>query len=108
VTNELCETATSAAFAVTEDDPLATNISGENTVPFGGTTTLTANVEGGSGSVSGYEWRDESSTIVGTGSTLEAGAGTYTVRVNDSTCGSATSAPFPVTSAPAPAVPSAP
>jgi hypothetical protein len=91
ITDSLCETATSAAFTVTAYAPLAVTVSGETNVCFGGTTTLTANATGGSGSITSYTWRDSTSAVVGSGATFVAGAGTYTVTVNDATCGLATS-----------------
>ena len=108
VTNELCETASSESFVVTEDAALAVAITGENTVAAGETTPLNANVSGGSGTINNYVWRDAQSNVVGNSATFQAGPGTYTVTVNDATCGAATSAPFTVTQAAAiPPVPTA-
>lgn len=105
VTDTLCETATSSPFVVTEAPELTVTISGASSVGMGETTTLTANVNGGSGTITSYTWRNALSTIVGTDPTLEAGAGTYTVEVNDATCGAATSSPFTVAQAVTPGVP---
>jgi hypothetical protein len=96
VTDAFCSTATSTPFAVSEFAPLAVSISGNTSVCFGATTTLTANVSGGSGTITGYEWRDASNALVGTGSSVVVGAGTYTVRATDASCGFATSAPVTV------------
>jgi hypothetical protein len=96
ITDAFCATATSAAFDVTAYPVLTAAISGASSVCFGATTTLTANSGGGSGSISGYTWRDASNAVVGTGNTLVAGAGTYTVTVTDATCGAVTSAPVTV------------
>jgi hypothetical protein len=108
VTDALCGTATSSAFAVTQLAQLAVSISGASSVPtFGATTPLTANVTGGSGSIGSYTWRDAANQIVGSGSMFTAGAGTYTVTVTDATCGIATSAPFSITQPPPTPVPTA-
>lgn len=94
-TDTLCVTGTTPV-TVTSEDPLVATIDGASSVCFGGTTTLTANATGGSGTINAYEWRNASNAIVGTASTLNAGAGTYTVTVTDATCGTATSMPFQV------------
>lgn len=99
VTDTLCVSATSAPFIVNESADLTATITGASSVPLGATTTLTANVTGGSGTIDSYTWRNALSNIVGTSATLDAGPGTYTVTVNDATCGTATSAPFTVAAA---------
>jgi hypothetical protein len=99
ITDTLCVSATSTPFVVTESAALSVAISGVSSVQVGETTTLTANVTGGSGTIAGYIWRNALSNIVGTGPTLDTGAGTYTVEVTDATCGTAISAPFTVSSA---------
>lgn len=99
VTDTLCVSATSAPFAVIESAPLAVTITGASTVPPGATSTLTANVTGGSGTIANYVWRNALATVVGSGPTFAAGPGTYTVTVNDATCGTAASAPFAVAAA---------
>ncbi len=76
--------------------PFAVTISGASSVCFGGTTTLTANATG----ATSYAWRNAQNNVVGTSSTFNAGAGTYTVTVTNSLCESATSAPFSVSSGP--------
>ncbi|HEX8169022.1 MAG TPA: MBG domain-containing protein [Thermoanaerobaculia bacterium] len=96
ITDSLCEQATSSSFTVTAYDPLTASIGGTTNVCYGETTTLSASSSGGSGSISGYTWRDGSNAIVGTASTLVAGAGTYTVTVTDASCGDATSQPVTV------------
>jgi hypothetical protein len=103
VTDSLCTIATSAPFAVTQSAALAVSISGANSVCCGQTTPLQANVAGGSGTVSGYAWRNAANEVVGTDATFDAVAGTYTVTVTDASCGNATSAPFTVAQAPSPA-----
>lgn len=103
VTDSLCVTATSAPFQVTQSAALTVSISGEHSVCCGQTTPLQANVSGGSGTVSGYAWRNAANQIVGTNATFDAIAGTYTVTVTDPSCGNATSAPFTVAAAAAPA-----
>jgi hypothetical protein len=95
VTDTLCATATSNPFTVTALTPLTATISGAHEVGFGGTTTLTANATGGSGTIAGYIWRDAANNVVGTGATLAAGAGIYTVTITD-TCGSDASLPHEV------------
>lgn len=107
VTDALCATATSAAFEVTESAALAVTISGASSIPAGSTTTLTANVTGGSGAIAGYTWRDALSNVVGNGATLEAGPGTYTVTVDDASCGTASSDAFVVTAVATAAIPTA-
>jgi hypothetical protein len=98
ITDGSCRNATSAPFTVTARAPLAVSITGTPTICFGGTTTLSASASGGSGTVSGFTWRNAGNEIVGTGATLDAGAGTYTVTVTDALCpGPATSAPIEVT-----------
>jgi hypothetical protein len=77
--------------------PLVATAEGSASVCSGGTTTLTAATAGGSAPVTAYEWRNAANQIVGTASTLTAGAGTYTVTVTDSLCVAATSAPLVVT-----------
>ncbi|HEU4523162.1 MAG TPA: hypothetical protein VFT12_14230, partial [Thermoanaerobaculia bacterium] len=96
ITDSACGTATSPPFTVTEFAPLAATITGNTSVCFGGTTTLSASVSGGSGAVIAYEWRDAANAIAGTSPSLTAGAGTYTVTVTDASCGSVTSAPVTV------------
>lgn len=95
VTDSLCTSATSAPFSVTEAAPLAVSISGGAIEP----ATLTANITGGSGTISSYIWRNSRNAIVGTGPTLNATADTYTVTVVDASCGTVTSAAFAVASA---------
>jgi hypothetical protein len=96
VTDAFCSTTTSSPFIVSEFAPLAVSITGNTSVCFGATTTLAASVTGGSGAISGYEWRDAFNAVVGTGASVVVGAGTYTVRVTDASCGFATSAPVTV------------
>jgi hypothetical protein len=105
VTDALCGSVTSTPFAVTQAAALAVTITGASSVPPGQTTTLTANVTGGSGSITGYVWRDALSNVVGSGPTLDAGPGTYTVMVTDASCGNATSPPFTVALTVIPVVP---
>ena len=108
VTNSLCETATSAPFTVTQSPPLQVSISGRGYVGFAGDLdTLTATATGGSGSYTNFTWRNAQNTVVGTGSTYAAPAGTYTVTVTDATCGTATSAQFAVVQLATPTVPTA-
>jgi hypothetical protein len=96
-------------FTMTTSDaatPFAVSIGGASSVPFGGTTSLTANVTGAIGSITSYTWRDASTgTVVATTPSFTAAVGTYTVTVTDSACGTATSAPFTVTQPPPPPVP---
>lgn len=75
---------------------LAVDILGEQNVGAGETTLLTADGTGGDGGIVAYEWRDANDQLLGTGPTLAAGVGTYTVTVMDAFCGTATSAPFTV------------
>jgi hypothetical protein len=96
ITDSFCATVTSAPFTVGEYPPLAATITGDPNVCFGGTTTLTADAAGGGGTISSYTWRDSTSAIVGSGPTLVAGVGSYTVTIVDATCGPATSAAFTV------------
>jgi hypothetical protein len=103
VTDSLCTTATSSPFVVTESAALAVTITGQGSVCCQQSTPLQANVTGGSGSITSYEWRDAGNAVVGTGSTYDAYPGTYTVRVTDASCGTATSQPFVVAQAAAPA-----
>lgn len=79
----------------TADSPAALQVAigGTTSVCYGGTTTLTANVSGGSGSITSYMWLDANLAVVGTDAALVAPAGTYTVEVRDSECGVVTSAP---------------
>jgi hypothetical protein len=108
VTNSLCETATSAPFTVTQLPPLDVSISGRGYVAFpGDLDNLTATATGGSGSYASFTWRNASNTVVGTGPTYAAAAGTYTVTVTDATCGTATSAAFAVIALATPTVPTA-
>jgi hypothetical protein len=107
ITDTLCETVTSTPFVVTEAPALSVAISGASSVQVGETTTLTANVTGGSGTITSYVWRNALANVVGTGPTLDTGAGTYTVEVTDATCGTATSSPFTVSSATTAEVPTA-
>lgn len=93
VTNALCETATSAPFAVTAAPAIGVTIGGENVVCCGQTSTLTANVT--SGPATSYVWRDANNAVAGNASTFAAPPGTYTVTVTGA-CGSATSPPFTV------------
>jgi len=103
--DSVCPSATSAPFTVTAAAPLGVAVSGAGSAPVGGVVTLTANVTGGSGTISSYEWRDGNSNVVGTGPTLDAGIGTYTVAIVDASCGGATSAPFVVAAADVATVP---
>jgi hypothetical protein len=107
VTDTLCATATSAPFVVTESPQLGVAITGASTVLVGEITPLTANVSGGSGAIASYVWRNALSNVVGSGATLSTGAGTYTVEVTDTSCGTVTSAPFVVAAAAAQDVPTA-
>lgn len=107
VTDALCVTATSAPFEVTGSAALAVTISGASSIPAGTTTTLTANVTGGSGAIAGYTWRDALSNVAGTGATLDAGPGTYTVTVEDASCGTAASDAFVVAAVATAAIPTA-
>jgi hypothetical protein len=77
--DQLSMTTTSAA-------PLNVTVSGSQSVCFGGTTTLTANGSGGTGTITSYVWRDAANNIVGTSPTLVAPAGSYTVTVTDTLC----------------------
>ena len=88
-------------------ETLAVSVAGSPTAPPGGTTTLSADVDGGGGTITAYEWRDADSNVVGTEETFDAPAGTYTVTVTDQLCSSATSAPFAVANAVVPVVPTA-
>jgi uncharacterized repeat protein (TIGR01451 family) len=92
ITDPLCVSATSQPFTVTELPPLVATIAGPNTVCCGGSVILTANASGGSETITGYEWRNAANEVVGTGQTLQTGAGTYTVTVVDATCGPVSSA----------------
>ncbi|HET7433686.1 MAG TPA: MBG domain-containing protein [Thermoanaerobaculia bacterium] len=96
ITDSDCATSSSASFTVTDLPQLAASITGTLSVCYGDTTTLTANASGGSGTISGYTWRDADANIVGTASTLVAGEGTYTVTITDAQCGSVVSAPATV------------
>jgi hypothetical protein len=106
-TDALCVSSTSAPFVVTESAPLAVAIKGTSPIPMGGTSTLTANVTGGSGTIASYAWHDAASNLVGTSATFDAPVGTYTVTVTDASCGTATAAPFTVSAAVVPGVPTA-
>lgn len=106
-TDALCVSTTSAPFAVSESAALAVTINGTSPIPMGGTTTLTANVTGGSGTIASYAWRDAASNVVGTSATFDAPVGTYTVTVADASCGTAASAPFTVSASVVPGVPTA-
>lgn len=99
VTDALCVNATSAPATVTAASALGVSISGQSVVVPGGTSTLTANVTGGSGTINSYAWRNAANTVVGTTSTYDAPAGTYTVTVTDATCGTAVSPAFTVAEA---------
>lgn len=107
VTDTLCVSATSAPFVVVASAELDVAIAGASSVLVGEITTLTANVNGGSGTIGSYVWRNALSNVVGTGPTLDTGAGTYTVEVTDATCGTTVSAPFVVTAAATQDVPAA-
>lgn len=106
-TDALCVSSTSAPFVVSETAALAVSIGGTSPIPMGGTTTLTANVTGGSGTIASYAWRDAAANLVGTSATFDAPVGTYTVTVTDAACGTATSAPFIISAAIVPGVPTA-
>ena len=95
VNDAFCAAASSQPFTVGTFSPAGVSISGNLNVPHGAMTTLTANVTGGSGTITSYDWREASNNIVATSSTLAAGAGTYTVTVTDD-CGPVTSAPATV------------
>jgi hypothetical protein len=88
--DELTMTASSPAAGA-----LAVSIGGNDRVCCGGTSTLTANVSGG-GTITSYTWRNANGDTVGSGPTLDAPAGVYTVTVTDDLCEAATSAPFAV------------
>jgi hypothetical protein len=77
-------------MSVTTPAALAVDATGTTSVCAGGTTTLTAAPSGGSGTYTSYTWFDGANTQVGTGTTLIAGAGTYTVKVTDTNCDLAT------------------
>lgn len=90
--DELSMTASSSGAGV-----FSSSISGSNRVCCGGTTTLTATASGGT--PASYTWRNANGDVVGSGPTLETGAGVYTVTIADDTCAIATSAPFAVADA---------
>lgn len=101
VMDAFCGTATSAPFTISEFPPLSVTVSGSLvTSPPGpgGTTTLTANPSGGTGTIDSYSWTDGNDAVVGTGSSVVVGPGTYRVTVVDD-CGSATSDDVIVTAA---------
>jgi hypothetical protein len=100
VTDDSCATATSAPVTITALAPLGVTISGATTACSGSTTLLTASPTGGSGSIATYTWTEATRGLVGTGATLEAGPGSYTVTVSDASCGTTSSAPFSVTALP--------
>ena len=103
VTNALCEAATSAPFTVSSQPALQATIAGRGyVVDAADRDLLTANFNG---TATSYTWRDAGNNVVGSGSTFNAPAGTYTVTVTDTSCGSATSAPFAVTLLATPTVP---
>lgn len=77
-------------------DPLAVVIDGDAEILMGGAATLSANVSGGSGTITSYVWRDSQSNVVSTNATCDVPVGTYTVTVTDRSCASATSAEFTV------------
>lgn len=93
VTDSLCGSVTSAPVTVTAYAPIGVSINGAAAIPYYQQATLTANVTGGTGTVSSYTWRDGSNNVVGSGATLTTGPGTYTVTVTDG-CGSATAPAF--------------
>jgi uncharacterized repeat protein (TIGR01451 family) len=94
VTDELCVTAISAPVSVFAFLQVA--ISGATSVRWDQTTPLVADVSGGSGSITSYQWRNYYGEIVGTGATLDAEFGIYTVTVVDAACGMSSSASFQV------------
>lgn len=109
VTDAFCGTATSAPFTISEAPPLSVTVSGSLTTSPpgpGGTTTLTANPSGGTGTIDSYSWTDGNGAVVGTGPSVVVGAGTYRVTVADD-CGSATSNDVIVTAAAIQAIPTA-
>lgn len=106
-TDALCVSTTSAPFVVTESAALAVSITGTSPVPMGATSTLTANVTGGSGTIASYAWHDAAANIVATSPTFDAPPGTYSVTVTDATCGTAVALPFTVGAAVVPVVPAA-
>ena len=91
--DQLAMSATAAGGA------LAVSIGGNDRVCCGETSTLTANVTGGSGAVTSYTWRNANGDVIGSGTTVEAPAGIYSVTVTDASCGTATSSPFVVADA---------
>jgi hypothetical protein len=103
VSDSLCSNATSISLTVTELPPVAVSISGPASVCCYQKVPLQANPSGGSGAISAYEWRDAQNGVVGTGPSFDASPGTYTVRVTDSSCGTAISQPFTIAAAAAPA-----
>lgn len=101
VMDAFCGTATSALFTVGESPPLSVTVSGSLTTSPpgpGGTTTLTANPSGGTGTIDSFSWTDGNDAVVGTGPSVVVGPGTYRVTVVDG-CGSATSDDVIVTAA---------
>ncbi|HUR83015.1 MAG TPA: IPTL-CTERM sorting domain-containing protein [Thermoanaerobaculia bacterium] len=103
VTNSLCETATSSPFSVSSGPQLQASITGRGYVTYyADHDLLTAHFNG---TPTGYVWRDAQNNIVGTGSTYNATAGTYTVTITDANCGNVTSPAFLVAAVATPTVP---
>jgi streptogramin lyase len=93
-----CMSVESPATVLTELPQPAVTISGDNTICWGETSVLTADVVGGTGPFS-YQWSLAGSPVGGNTPTLNATAtGSYTVVVTDSnTCASNPSPAFPLT-----------
>ena len=81
---------------VTGTGPALPVIFGPASVRWDQTTLLTSGVTGGSGTVTSYEWRTYTGTVLGSGTTLETSFGIFTLTVTDAVCGEATSPWFQV------------